>query len=86
MNCSQQAESGFGLAGSGLYDCRDASLRSVAYRGRRSRPGRTLMNGYKDAHTHIHPSPTATRAFKPEFLGPFGRIEQALPIIDQAGS
>src|SRR5215469_3655092 len=47
-----------------------------------------LMNGYKDAHTHIHPSATATKAFMNalEFPGPWdGTIEQALPIMDKAG-
>lgn len=46
------------------------------------------MDGYKDAHTHIHPSAGATRAFMNalEFHGPWeGTIEQALPIMDQAG-
>src|SRR5215468_3720592 len=47
-----------------------------------------LMNGYKDAHTHIHPSATATKAFMNamKFPGPWdGTIEQALPIMDKAG-
>ncbi len=46
------------------------------------------MQGYKDAHTHIHPSASATKAFMEalEFHGPWdGTIEQALPIMDQAG-
>jgi predicted TIM-barrel fold metal-dependent hydrolase len=46
------------------------------------------MAGYKDAHTHIHPSANATRAFMNalEFHGPWdGTIEQALPIMDKAG-
>ncbi len=46
------------------------------------------MVGYKDAHTHIHPSASATRAFMNalEFHGPWdGTIEQALPIMDRAG-
>jgi uncharacterized protein len=46
------------------------------------------MDGYKDAHTHIHPSATATKAFMTalEFYGPWdGTIEQALPIMDEAG-
>ncbi len=46
------------------------------------------MNGYKDAHTHIHPSASATKAFMNalEFHGPWdGTIEQALPIMDKAG-
>jgi predicted TIM-barrel fold metal-dependent hydrolase len=45
------------------------------------------MHGYKDAHTHIHPSASATQAFMNalEFHGPWeGTIEQALPIMDQA--
>jgi uncharacterized protein len=45
------------------------------------------MHGYKDAHTHIHPSASATKAFMNalEFHGPWeGTIEQALPIMDQA--
>src|SRR5215469_8942837 len=47
-----------------------------------------LMNGYKDAHTHIHPSATATKAFMNamKFPGSWdGTIEQALPIMDKAG-
>ncbi len=46
------------------------------------------MDGYKDAHTHIHPSAAATKAFMNalEFHGPWdGTIEQALPIMDEAG-
>jgi len=46
------------------------------------------MDGYKDAHTHIHPSASATKAFMNalEFHGPWdGTIEQALPIMDKAG-
>src|ERR1700758_408045 len=46
------------------------------------------MEGYKDAHTHIHPSASATKAFMNalEFHGPWeGTIEQALPIMDEAG-
>src|SRR5215472_6113316 len=46
------------------------------------------MDGYKDAHTHIHPSTTATQAFMNamKFPGPWdGTIEQALPIMDKAG-
>jgi uncharacterized protein len=46
------------------------------------------MAVYKDAHTHIHPSASATKAFMEalEFRGPWdGTIEQALPIMDQAG-
>lgn len=46
------------------------------------------MDGYKDAHTHIHPSAAATKAFMNalEFHGPWdGTIEQALPIMEQAG-
>lgn len=46
------------------------------------------MNGYKDAHTHIHPDAKATKAFMNalEFHGPWdGTIEQALPIMDRAG-
>ncbi|HXR37101.1 MAG TPA: amidohydrolase family protein [Candidatus Binataceae bacterium] len=46
------------------------------------------MNGYKDAHTHIHASASATKAFMNalEFHGPWdGTIEQALPIMDKAG-
>lgn len=46
------------------------------------------MDGYKDSHTHIHPSATATKAFMDalEFHGPWdGTIEQALPIMDEAG-
>lgn len=46
------------------------------------------MEGYKDAHTHIHRSAAATRAFMEalEFHGPWeGTVEQALPIMDQAG-
>jgi uncharacterized protein len=46
------------------------------------------MDGYKDAHTHIHPSATATKAFMDalEFHGPWdGTVEQALPIMDEAG-
>jgi uncharacterized protein len=45
------------------------------------------MDGYKDAHTHIHPSASATKAFMNalHFHGPWdGTIEQALPIMDQA--
>jgi predicted TIM-barrel fold metal-dependent hydrolase len=47
-----------------------------------------IMDGYKDAHTHIHPSASATKAFMNalEFHGPWdGTIEQALPIMDKAG-
>src|SRR5208283_3590049 len=46
------------------------------------------MDGYKDAHTHIHPSAAATKAFMDalEFHGPWdGTIEQALPVMDEAG-
>jgi predicted TIM-barrel fold metal-dependent hydrolase len=46
------------------------------------------MDGYKDAHTHIHPTAAATRAFMNalEFHGPWeGTVEQALPIMDRAG-
>ncbi len=46
------------------------------------------MDGYKDAHTHIYPSASATKAFMNalEFPGPWdGTIEQALPIMDKAG-
>src|SRR5579864_5753437 len=46
------------------------------------------MDGYKDAHTHIHPSASATKAFMNalEFHGPWeGTIEQALPVMDKAG-
>jgi uncharacterized protein len=46
------------------------------------------MDGYKDAHTHIHPSASATKAFMNalEFHGPWdGTTEQALPIMDKAG-
>jgi uncharacterized protein len=46
------------------------------------------MDGYKDAHTHIHPSATATKAFMNalEFHGPWdGTMEEALPIMDGAG-
>ncbi len=46
------------------------------------------MNGYKDAHTHIHPNANATKAFMNalEFHGPWdGTTEQALPIMDRAG-
>ncbi len=46
------------------------------------------MDGYKDAHTHIHATADATRAFMNalEFHGPFeGTVEQALPIMDRAG-
>jgi len=46
------------------------------------------MDGYKDAHTHIHPSATATKAFMDAlgFHGPWdGTVEQALPIMDKAG-
>jgi uncharacterized protein len=45
------------------------------------------MDGYKDAHTHIHPSAAATKAFMNalEFHGPWdGTVEQALPIMDRA--
>jgi len=45
------------------------------------------MDGYKDAHTHIHPSASATRAFMDAlgFHGPWdGTTEQALPVMDQA--
>jgi predicted TIM-barrel fold metal-dependent hydrolase len=45
------------------------------------------MDGYKDAHTHIHPTADATKAFMNalEFHGPWdGTIEQALPIMDRA--
>ena len=44
------------------------------------------MDGYKDAHTHIHPTAAATKAFMNalEFHGPWdGTIEQALPIMDR---
>jgi predicted TIM-barrel fold metal-dependent hydrolase len=47
-----------------------------------------IMPRYKDAHTHIHSSASATKAFMNalEFHGPWdGTIEQALPIMDQAG-
>jgi uncharacterized protein len=47
-----------------------------------------IMDGYKDAHTHIHPTANATKAFMNalEFHGPWdGTIEQALPIMDRAG-
>jgi predicted TIM-barrel fold metal-dependent hydrolase len=46
------------------------------------------MDGYKDAHTHIHPTANATKAFMNalEFHGPWdGTIEQAQPIMDRAG-
>ncbi len=46
------------------------------------------MDGYKDAHTHIHPTAAATKAFMDalEFHGPGdGTIEQALPVMDRAG-
>ncbi len=46
------------------------------------------MDGYRDAHTHIHPTANATKAFMDalEFHGPWdGTIEQALPIMDRTG-